>query len=289
MKTRIFIGGEPVDAWPIGNRLESYGDGLFETMRVHRGEVPWWNSHWDRLANGASRLRITLPGEALVRQAAASLFDDAGDGVLKLLLGRGGVGRGYAPTLSTAPLWMLSRHALPDAVESVSTHWCRTRLSIQPALAGLKHCNRLEQVLARGECEDAGVDEGLMLDTDGNVVSAVAANLFVLCEGRWSTPSVARCGVAGVCRAHLIHLLRAGEATMSTAQVEGADAVFLSNAVRGILPLARLGTRTWSPHRAIVDARRLLAGIHPGFAADACSVGHMATDGGNDQMKRERS
>jgi len=287
MKTRIFIGGEPVDAWPIGNRLESYGDGLFETMRVHRGEVPWWNSHWDRLAQGASRLRITLPGEALVRQAAASLFDDAGDGVLKLLLGRGGVGRGYAPTLSTAPLWMLSRHALPDAVESVSTHWCRTRFSIQPALAGLKHCNRLEQVLARGECEEAGTDEGLMLDIDGNLVSATAANVFVFREGRWCTPSVARRGVAGVCRSHLIGLLQAAETDLPPAEVEAAEAVFLCNAVRGILPIARLEARTWSLHPAIADARRRLAGVHPAFEVDA--LDSATTNGANEQLTMERS
>jgi len=272
MNARVFVGEQQVDAWPIGNRLESYGDGLFETMRVHRGEVPWWGSHWHRLANGASRLGITLPGEALVRQAAASMFEGAGDGVLKLLVGRGGVGRGYAPTSAAAPLTMLSRHALPGAVESVSAHWCRTRWSIQPALAGLKHCNRLEQVLARGECEEAGTDEGLMLDTDGNVVSATAANVFVLRHGRWWTPSVARCGVAGVCRIHLIGLLQAAETDLSPAQVEGAEAVFLCNAVRGILPIARLEARAWSVHPAIAQARRLLADQHPGFLAGATSM-----------------
>jgi 4-amino-4-deoxychorismate lyase len=269
MNARIFVGERQVDAWPIGNRLESYGDGLFETMRVLGGEVPWWNPHWNRLAHGASRLRITLPEEALVRQAAASLFDDAGDGVLKLLLGRGGVARGYAPTISAAPPWMLSRHAVPKPVENVSAHWCRTRWSVQPALAGIKHCNRLEQVLARGECEEAGTDEGLMLDTDGNVVSATAANVFVLRDGRWWTPSVARCGVAGVCRAHLIGLLQAAETDLSPAQLEAAESVFLCNAVRGILPIARLETRTWSLHPAIAEARRLLASVHPAMAVDA--------------------
>ena len=277
MNARIFVGNLQVDAWPTGNRLESYGDGLFETMRVHRGDVSWWRAHWDRLAHGARRLRMALPDDELVRETAASLFDDAGEGVLKLLLGRGGVGRGYAPSMSASPLWRLSRHPLPDTASGVSAHWCRTRLSIQPALAGLKHCNRLEQVLARAECEEAGTDDGLMLDTDGRVVSATAANVFVLRDGRWWTPSVAGCGVAGVCRAHLIGVLQATEGVLSPAQVEGAEAVFLCNAVRGILPITRLGARIWSPHPAIGEARRLLANIHPGFgmaesaAADGAS------------------
>ena len=289
MSARRFVGDAAVDAWPAGNRLESYGDGLFETMRVHRGGVPWWRAHWTRLAHGARQLGLAVPAETLVRDAATSLFADGGDGVIKLLLGRGGLGRGYAPPASAPPLWALSRHPLPETTQDLAVRWCRTRLSIQPALAGLKHCNRLEQVLARGECEDAGADEGLMLDNDGNVVSAVAANVFVLREGHWSTPPVARCGVAGVCRGYLIGLLQADEATLSMAQVEDADAVFLSNAARGILPLARLGARTWPPHPAIADARRLLAGIHPGFAVDARCPEHAANDGGNDQMKKERS
>ena len=287
MNSRSFIGNAPVEAWPVGNRLQNYGDGLFETMRVHRGAVPWWRAHWERLAQGAFRLRMPLPDEALVREAAASLFDDAGEGVLKLLLGRGGTGRGYAPLTAEPPLWMLSRHSLPIIGNALSVHWCRTRLSVQPALAGLKHCNRLEQVLARGECEEAGTDEGLMLDSDGNVVSATAGNLFFLHAGRWRTPSVARCGVAGVCRAHLIALLQATESTIAPAQVEQAEAVFLCNAVRGILPVARLGARAWPPHPAILDARRLLAAGHPGFAVHA--EDSAATDGGNDQLKTERS
>ena len=286
MSALSFIGDQRVDAWPIGNRLESYGDGVFETMRVHRGDVPWWDAHWARLVQGSQRLRLTLPQQSQVREAAASLFDDAGDGVLKLLLGRGGVARGYAPPASEPPLWRVSRHPLPAAKMGVYAMWCTTRLSIQPALAGIKHCNRLEQVLARDECEEAGVDEGLMLDSDGHVVSATSGNLFLLRDGRWWTPSVARYGVAGVCRTHLIDLLQATEATVSPQQVESADAVFLSNAVRGILPLARLETRTWTPHPAVAEARRLLATVHPGFAVEADCV---ATAGAGEQPKRERS
>ena len=96
--------------------------------------------------------------------------------------------------------------------------WCDTRLAVQPALAGLKHCNRLEQVLARAEWNDAGIDEGLLRSSDDDVQSA--------------------------------------------------DAVLLCNAVRGILPVARLDARTWVPHPAVADLRRRLARAHPGFAVD---------------------
>ena len=273
MTARIFIGTLAIDAWPADARAIAYGDGVFETMRVHRGSVPWWDAHWERLSLGAQRLRLSLPAQAQVREEATALFDDGGDGVLKLLLSRGGAGRGYTAVSDAAPIWMVSRHSLPPALPSdkragLILHWCATWLAPQPLLAGIKHCNRLEQILARAECDDAGADEGLVCDHDGMVVSATAANVFVWRDGRWWTPPVDRCGVAGVCRSRLIPSLDAIEAHLSTEDVEGAEAVFLCNAVRGILAVAQLGARTWPSHRVIDDARRELARIHPGFSFD---------------------
>lgn len=269
MIARIFNGSHRIDAWPADARGIAYGDGLFETIRMHRGTAPWWDAHWDRLARGAQRLRLPLPEETQLREEVAALFDDDGAGVLKLLLSRGGGGRGYAPTPTAAPVWMLSRHPLPKvSAIGLQLRWCETRHASQPLLAGIKHCNRLEQVLAGAECTEAGVDEGLMLDGDGTVVSATAANLFVLRGGQWQTPVLDHCGVAGICRAHLLSLLDALEVRLSVADVEGADAVFLCNAVRGILTVAQLGARAWTPHPAVDDARSKLARVHPGFAFD---------------------
>ena len=97
MSARVFVGDRRVDAVPADDRGLAYGDGLFETMRVHRGDVPWWDAHWARLARGAARLRIPLPDPAQVRGEARALLAAGGAGVLKLLLTRGSVGRGYAP------------------------------------------------------------------------------------------------------------------------------------------------------------------------------------------------
>lgn len=269
MSARLFRGTREVAAPAPDDRGLAYGDGVFETMHVHRGGIPWWDAHWERLSLGASRLGITLPDPHQVHAAATGLFEDGGDGVLKLLLSRGSGGRGYAPDLAAEPAWIVSRHPLPSAPRSgLSLHWCETRLAIQPALAGIKHCNRLEQVLARAECERAGMDEGLLRDMDGTVVSATAANLFALRDGAWTTPPVERCGVAGTCRAALLAPLRANVAPLSPDEVESADAVFLCNAVRGILPVARLGTRSWPPHPSVAAARQVLARLHPGFSLD---------------------
>lgn len=267
MKERLFVGEGRIDALPGDARGFAYGDGLFETMRVHHGAVRWWEAHMARLANGARHLQIALPAFDAMEREARALFADDGDGVLKLIVSRGGGGRGYAPTHDAAPLWRISRHPLPPAPrEGLVLRWCDTPLALQPALAGIKHCNRLEQVLARGEWNDPGIDEGLMRSTEGDVVSATTANLFLLRDGRWSTPRLDRCGVAGVCRAWVLKEVAAIETRVAPADVESADAVLLCNAVRGILPVARLGARAWAPHPAVADLRRRLALAHPGFA-----------------------
>ena len=253
----------------MSDRGQAYGDGLFETMRSHRGALPWWDAHWARLARGGERLGIALPEQSQVRARAEALLADGDDAVLKLLLLRGGIARGYAPPADAETHWQLERHPLPPSTPGgLRLHWCQTRLAVQPLLAGIKHCNRLEQVLARAECVAAGADEGLVRDIDGNVVSATSANLFVYRDGAWWTPPLQRCGVAGTCRGALLAPLGAREAPLDVAMVESADAVFLCNAVRGILPVASLGTRHWPSHPAIAAARRSLAALHPGFAPE---------------------
>lgn len=272
MSSRIFVGAESVAAIPVDDRGMAYGDGLFETMRAHRGGVHWWDAHWARLVRGASRLRIALPDEQQVRGEGERLLD-GGDGVIKLIVSRGAGGRGYAPGTASTPTWVLSSHAVPSPCPRAGLvlRWCDTRLAMQPALAGLKHCNRLEQVLARLEWSDpramdSDADEGLMRTTDGDVACATAANVFVLMGNRWMTPRIDRCGVEGVCRAWAMTALGAEASRLTVADVEAADAVFLCNAVRGILPVAKLGSRTWLPHPQVAALQQRLGAEHPAFA-----------------------
>lgn len=267
----VYLGDMPVeadvDALLAGGRGFAYGDGLFETMRAVGGEVPWWPAHRARLARGAERLGIVLPSVAVMDRTLRDLLLPHPDAVIKLVLTRGSGGRGYAPPSDVAPVWMLSASALPPAPRAggLVLRWCDLRLAMQPALAGIKHCNRLEQVLARAEWRDEGIDEGLMLDIEGNVVCATSANVFALREGRWCTPPVDRCGVAGVCREWALQALDATEGRLTPDELLASQAVVLCNAVRGILPVSRLGGHAWPSHPVVGDAQRRLAEAHPAF------------------------
>ena len=267
MNARIFRGECEVTGIEPGNRGLNYGDGLFETMRVHHGALPLWPRHLARLRDGAQRLGIAMPAIDSIETRIAGLVADCDAGVLKLLLTRGDGGRGYAPPSAAEPAWVLSRHPLPESPDSgLRLHWCDLRLAAQPALAGIKHCNRLEQVLARAEVARTDCDEGLLRDAAGDAIGATSANLLVLRDGRWLTPPVDACGVAGVLRGWLLEQGLVEVAGLARDAVETAGAVALCNAVRGILPVASLGTRAWARHPALARLQERLTMAYPAFA-----------------------
>jgi 4-amino-4-deoxychorismate lyase len=269
VSVRVLRGGEVASGVDAGDRGLAYGDGVFETLLVHQGQPVWWREHWDRLRRGAGMLGLPLPDEDLVRNETDALIAAAPRAVLKLILTRGPGGRGYAPSPEALPTVVLSLHAAPPPAPAagLNLRWCRMSLAIQPALAGIKHLNRLEQVLARAEWNDPDLHEGLMCDSEGRVISATAANLFARIGGRWLTPRLQRCGIAGIARAWLLeHMPDAAEAELRRADIEQAEALFLCNSVRGILPVRRLEAREWAVVEAIVQIRRQLAEAQPALA-----------------------
>lgn len=266
MSHRVFLGMQPVATVAPDDRGLAYGDGLFETMRVHAGGIPWFDRHWARLVHGAGRLVIPLPPADTVRDAIdRSLRDDPTAGIVKLLVSRGRGGRGYAPPPVPQSTWIVSTHPLPPMRDALAMITCTTRLAIQPALAGIKHCNRLEQVLARAEVAATGADEGLMFDTEGAPICATAGNLLLRIDGSWWTPPVDRCGVAGVLRGWLLEQGLVRERRIQPAELTQAEALAVCNAVRGILAIARFEDHA-VPQAGVDDLRAALARAHPAFA-----------------------
>jgi 4-amino-4-deoxychorismate lyase len=268
MTTRIYSDEQRVDKIDPRDRGLAYGDGVFETILVDQGIPVWWDAHLARLQRGCAVLGIAAPATDFLRTECDALVADCTRGVLKLIVTRGVGKRGYALPRGASPTIVITRSDAPPSPprDGLVLRWCQTPLAIQPRLAGFKHLNRLEQVLARAEWDDAAIHEGLQCDVSGRVVSATAANLFALCDGRWLTPPVVDCGIAGVCRAWLLaHVPESGEAVLTRAEAESADALVLCNAVRGILTVAALGSRRWSAHPRATALQQRLAEIEPAF------------------------
>jgi 4-amino-4-deoxychorismate lyase len=262
------LAGEKTD-FALNDRGLAYGDGVFETILVHDGEFVWWAEHWQRLLRGAEVLRIETPNEDIVLDACKEILANSSRCIIKIILTRGGGGRGYVMPTKQDPRIVISLHPAPSAIKvPVNLRWCETRLSRQPLLAGIKHLNRIEQVLARNEWKDETIFDGLICDTDANVVCATSANVFVKVQGQWLSPKLDQAGIAGIARAWVFgqwpHLQ---EARISRPEIEQGEAIFICNAVRGILAVNRLGDRVYPASREIRDLQSRLAKEQPAFAS----------------------
>ena len=230
------------------NRGLAYGDGVFETLLVIDGKPLWSTEHLRRMAQAAAKLGLHCDEQLIGAEVDAVSRRSQGRGVLKIQLFRAAGGRGYHGA-SEASERLLSLWPAP-----VSAVWrngakvilCTTRLSENYQLAGIKHLNRLEQVLAAREIQRAGADEGLMLDTSGALIEGGRSNLFAVRDGILLTPSLLKSGVRGIMREKIIAAAAdlsqpVKVCTLFPSHIVSADELFLCNSVFGIWPVTSVG------------------------------------------------
>lgn len=250
-----WVDGQPADVLSLKDRGLAYGDGLFETIAVLAGTPVLLERHLQRLEAGCRRLAFNVDMGVLSAELIA-YAQNLGNGVLKLIVTRGDSLRGYAADPLTPARRILqgsppAAYPAIHAEQGVRLFPCTVRLSEQPLLAGLKHLNRLEQVLARAEWSGIEYAEGLMQDASGRVIEGVFSNLFLVRDGVLFTADLSRCGVAGVMRAELLFQAKSqGIATqitdISLEQLRQADEVFVCNSVYGVWPVLGYGSARWS-------------------------------------------
>jgi 4-amino-4-deoxychorismate lyase len=245
---RISINGINTDYLPIMDRGLHYGDGLFETIACRDGMMQLWREHIQRMEAGADALGINFPGEDRYMDDIETLIDPVRNKncVIKLLLTRGSGERGYRQPRNARPLRAVIISDLPDhspelVERGIKVCLCKHPASANPVLAGIKHLNRLDNVLARSEWQDE-YDEGFMLDAQGNLIEGTMSNVFFVKDGELFTPAVDQCGVKGVVREQVLLIAEKNNFKMHVKktgvdELHMADEIFITNSVIGIWPV----------------------------------------------------
>lgn len=248
----VLINGLLDDRIAISDRGLQYGDGLFETMAFRAGKIEFLEAHIARLIDGCRRLNIAFShAESLINElniVRQSLGDN--DAIIKIIITRGSGGRGYLASSGIEPTRIISTHSLPSypahySQAGVKIRLCKHTLSENSALAGIKHLNRLDQVLARNEWHDSDIAEGIMLDHARNVIEGTMSNVFIVKAGKLLTPLLDKSGVTGVMRAQIMLLtaelnICAVETKIHIDEFMAADEIFISNSVIGIWPVSEM-------------------------------------------------
>lgn len=252
---RYCVNGKTVAGIAPTNRGLAYGDGVFRTMRLLDGVLQDWPLHYQTLVADCSKIQIVCPSAELLMREFKYFMTSASDAekqasVIKMVITRGEGARGYAPPAVCEPTRIIVSSPMPrysPAIYSqgVALYTCHTRLAHQPLLAGIKHLNRLENVLARAELKDPHFFDGLLLDYDEHVIEAVSGNLLIRKHGQVFTPALETCGVAGVMRQKVLDWYKTqGEPVVITAlhrdSLLQAESVVITNSVYGFLQVVQL-------------------------------------------------
>lgn len=266
----MLVNGKATDVLPVSDRGLQYGDGVWETIALRNGNPVQLEAHLQRLQRGLDALSIRHLDSALLTQEIKQITSTsvATSEVLKIMITRGSGGRGYNPDGCKEPTRILSLHPWPDYPQSyveqgVDLTLCETRLSHNPQLAGFKHLNRLEQVLARAEFTSE-FQEGLVRDINEDVVEATMSNLFVINQDdSISTPDLTQCGIEGIARSQIINQLdKIGVnvliVKLRVEDVLKAKALFLSNSIINIWPVKTFQDVSYEIPKVVRELERSL-------------------------------
>lgn len=271
----VLVNGRGQQVLSVCDRGLLYGDGVFETLAVKGGktlELPW---HLERLALGCTRLGIPCPAKEVLQREVDQLCTGQAQAILKIIVTRGTGARGYLAPKNPKATRILCLSPWSDFParfyrEGVGIRCCRQRLCDNPPLAGIKHLNRLEQVIARNEWHYPEVAEGLMCDYADNVIEATASNIFIVAAGILQTPDLSKAGVEGVMRRRILQLaqdtgIKTQILPIPLQKLQEADEIFLCNSLIGIWPV-----RQFEKLRFDVGpiTRRLLNAVRPYCAID---------------------
>ena len=252
---QIWVDNQKVQKVSPFDRGLAYGDGLFATMRVENRSILFLDTHLQRLIDGAYRLGFDWQLTQTLRDELNVLADKQVTGCIKLLLTRGEGGRGYQSPAKPSPMLIVSLHALPQTYQKWRKSGAKLAssdvpLASQPLLAGIKHLNRLEQVLIKSSGLLLGFDDWLVSNSQGNVIESSVGNLFFISGTDVYTPKITESGVSGVMRQQVIEaLLTKGFnvfcTDISQASIQQYKHVVMTNSLYGIIDITAIDNHSF--------------------------------------------
>jgi 4-amino-4-deoxychorismate lyase len=237
---------------PIADRAVQYGDGCFTTMAYRAGKLELFDAHIERLRLACKALFIQYDDWSGLKQSIIDSFSQTKDCkcVVKVIITRGEGGRGYSPENVSSPNVIITQHQIPDHYHQwqsngISLTRSAVKLARQPLLAGIKHLNRLEQILVKQDLHSSGFDDAIVCDTELNIIETSVGNLFWYKNNRWFTSSLEYSGVEGVMRNLLLSLMT--EKGLSCDVVQGSfddllesQEILVCNSLMTIIPVSSL-------------------------------------------------
>lgn len=227
---------------PSSDRGLTLGDGLFETLLATEGALAHADLHLERLEGSANTLGLPFPWDrpGLVAAAEETLARNglrSGRAAVRITLTAGTSARGLARDPAAAARLLITASRAPEAGTPVRL----ATVSVQrnPASPASRHktLSYIDPVMALREAQDLGADEAVMLNTLGRPASAAAANLILRIDGQLFTPPLAEGVLAGTTRARLLAAFPdMKEHGLTLSEARAADAVVLTNALRGVRP-----------------------------------------------------
>jgi len=249
-----------------------YGDGVFEGIRFYSGRVFRLDEHIRRLYDSARAIAMTIPvppAEMVEAVLSTIRANDLEDGYVRLVVTRGVGDLGLNPLLCPRPsiIVIASKITLYPAEKyenGLAVVTCSTRRSPHGALSPMvKSLNYLNNVLAKLEAIGAGAGEGLMLNEQGYVAECTGDNIFLVRDGKITTPPVSSGALAGVTRGVVFEMaaefgIPLSEPLLTRYDVYTADECFLTGTAAEVIPVVTLDNRPIGDGRPGPVTRRMI-------------------------------
>ena len=246
------VNFKPSNHIDVSDRGLAFGDGIFTTGKVVNGKLEHYQAHIERLKKGCLALQLPSPDWQALEHEIAKAINERALAVIKVIISAGSSGRGYSRQGCLTPTVITTVSEFPSHYSQWQQHGINlgtstVKLGLNPSTAGIKHLNRLEQVLVRNELDRLDFDEVVVCDINNHIVECNTANIFWIKDGIIHTPSLNNSGVAGIVRQELIKTkpnIKIVNESIET--LSNTDAIFICNSLLGLVPVVKFMERNFT-------------------------------------------